>query len=166
MIDTCAHGLCPEIGLPHSCSVPLLRELLVCSVPECVGRTGLRAPGLQILGSAIVTKVALLHESCAEINLGHTERAGIHTIPAGDTTRCVGLLNYALWSNHDRQHGADLCAGGHRRFTMHADGGLCRYAEPPVDEIDHNHALALMGVALPAGDLTSAASDAAGWIDE
>ena len=49
---------------------------------------------------------------------------------------------------------------------MHADGGLCRYAEPPVDEIDHNHALALMGVALPAGGLTSAASDAAGWIDE
>src|ERR1051326_3151003 len=153
MIDARAHVLFAKHGVIDRVPSPLGYELLEIAVPDRLSRTHLRAPRHEALRAAVIAKVALLHQPRLDVDLGHAERTGIHTVTARDTARRLCLLDNAFGRDQDGHDRTDLGARSHGILAMHTQRWLGGHAEGTVDEVDHDHALALVRIALAAGCL-------------
>src|SRR6185503_17242328 len=87
-----------------------------------------------------------------------------YTVAAGDTAWLACRLHYAVAGSLDRVRRAHLGAG--RLLAVHADDRNGLDTVRPVDELEMDHRIAPMGVALGARLHARLAADAAVGIDE
>src|SRR5690554_2538014 len=98
------------------------------------------------------------------MHLGNAERAGQHTVVAGDATRLSGRLNDTILRAFNRIGRADFGARG--RVAMHAHD-RCRLRRlSAVDEFQMDHRMPLVRITFGTSLHARLAADAAVWIDE
>src|SRR5579884_1352641 len=119
---------------------------------------------LEAGGGPIVAHVALHHQIELTHHLGNAERAGEHTIRAGDAARFASGHDSTIARAFDGVRGANIGAG--RRFTVHAHHGSGLRGHLAVDEIQMDHRVSLVRLAFGTGMDTGLAADAAVRINE
>src|SRR5262245_59069824 len=98
------------------------------------------------------------------VHFRHTERAGQHAVVAGDTTRFSRSLHRAVLSAFDGIRRTDLSTRG--RIAMHAHHGHGLRRRSSIDEIELNHRVSFVGIALGTGLHAGVAADAAVRVDK
>src|SRR4029450_5982634 len=96
----------------------------------------------------VVAHVALHHDLAVLADLRHAERTGDHAVAAGEAARLSGRLAHPVAGALDRVGRADLGAG--RLLAVHAHHRHGLDALGAVDELQVDHRLTAMGVALGA----------------
>ena len=144
MIDSGTHCLLTERGEVDGMTYTLVRKLLVVAIPESLGRANLSAPGFESLACAVISEVALFHETRLYIKFRDAEGTGIDAVAASDTARWVRLLHDAFWGDENGNRRANLSAGGEWVLTVHTDSGLRCYTHIACNEVHHDHTLAFM----------------------
>src|SRR5690606_36465148 len=99
-----------------------------------------------------------------DVELGHAERARDDAVAARDAARLARALHDAIAGALDRVGRAHLRAG--RLLAVHADHRDGLHRRVTIDELEVDHRVALVRVALGARLRAAAAADTAARIDE
>jgi hypothetical protein len=143
---------------------PQLRDLVERPEEERLARADRRAHRPLADARPVVAHVALHHDFPVLVELGDAERTGDDAVAAGDAPRPARRLDDAVAGALDGVGRADLGAG--RLLAVHADDRDGLDALGAADELEVDHRLAAMRVALRAGVEAGLAADAAAGIDE
>src|SRR6185295_9321756 len=95
------------------------------------------------------THVTLHHQFEVCLHFRNPKRTGKHTVVAGNTARLKSSLYHAISSLLNRIGRTHL--GASWRIAMQADHGCGLNRVRPVDEVEMNHRISLMSLALAAG---------------
>ena len=134
-------------------------DILRPNVRQGLAGTHRRAHRTLARRGPVVAHVALHHQLVFRNNLGNAEGTCQHAVLASDAARLQGGHHHAVFADLDRVGRTDLRAG--RVFAMPADVGGRGDGLGAIDEVEIDHGVAAMGVALFTGLHASLAADAA-----
>ena len=136
-MDSGAHSLAAELKFVHRFFPPIFFDILPRAEEQRAARTHGRAHRFFSRAGAVITQVALHHQTVVNLHLRHAKRAGEDAIRTGDTTRFRGAEHHAAIILLDGIGRANSRA--RRVFAMHANDrrGLDPRGAVHVVEVDH-----------------------------
>ena len=139
-------------------------NLLACAIEQCLAGAHGGAHGFFAGAGTVIAHVAFHHEIILFLFFGYAERTGHHAIGAADTARGIGAVDHSEVILGDGIGRAYLCT--YRVITMHAHLYSGLNGGGTLHIIDMDHAFMAVGLALRAGHLAGATTDAALHVNE